>query len=81
MDISPAAIATMRKLIAKSQGSDIDWEKDFANLSKAHQAIAVIAEALGLAVSVNEYKGNTYVEASTIEAVVNDLEVKLAKKA
>jgi len=81
VDISPAAIATMRKLIAKSQGSDIDWEVDFANLSKAHQAIAVIAEALGLAVSVNEYKGNTYVEASTIEAVVNDLEVKLAKKA
>lgn len=74
------SVITMRKLIAKSQGTEIDWDKDYPNLSKAHQAIAVIAEALSLDISVNEYKGNTYVEASTIEGVVNALEIYLEKK-
>lgn len=58
---------SLRPLTVRSTGDEINWDKDYPELGRAHQFAASVAEALGIKVLVSTYKGNMFV--SNIEEI------------
>ena len=67
-------IHTMRKPTS-STGTQIDWDKDYPELSKANQLIASLAEALKIIPLIREYEGRKYI--SNIDEIFIATEAKL----
>ena len=58
-----------------STGTQIDWDKDYPELSKANQLIASLAEALKIIPLIREYEGRKYI--SNIDEIFIATEAKL----